>query len=64
VNDLYNLEVFNDIGQNMYTNKIDVKANTTSTINLPSTDWAKGMYFIKAQANIKNQITSLKFIKN
>lgn len=64
VNDLYNLEVFNDIGQNMYSNKIEVKANTTSTINLPSTDWAKGMYFINAQANIKNQITSLKFIKN
>jgi hypothetical protein len=63
-NDQYNLEVFNDIGQNMYANKIEVKANTTTNVNLPSADWAKGMYFIKAQSNNKQKTTITKFIKN
>ncbi len=60
----FNLSVFNDIGQNMYSDKIATKANTNTNILLPSNDWAKGMYLIKIQSTSNQQSSCLKFIKN
>ncbi|MFN8237495.1 MAG: T9SS type A sorting domain-containing protein [Chitinophagales bacterium] len=63
VDDVYALEVFNAIGQNMLSKQVLVKSGIINNTNLSSVDWAKGMYIVKVQSQLKKEIRGIRFIK-
>lgn len=63
-NDQYSIEAYDYLGQNMFTSKLDTKANIISNIQIPSSNWATGIYLIKAKSLNNSSSKSLKFIKN
>ena len=62
--DEYSLDTYDVIGQLMYAANVNVKSNTITKIELPSNDWAKGVYFIKIRTLSKNNTECIRFLKD
>ncbi len=62
--DRYIVNVFNDIGQLIYNDIITTAAGTVSKIELPASEWTKGMYIIKVQSDDNKTSKGIKFIKS
>jgi hypothetical protein len=63
IDDEYTLETYNAIGQLMFSNVTKVKSNIPERIDIPSNDWAKGVYIIKVHSYNNKNIDGIRFIK-
>jgi hypothetical protein len=59
----YKIDTYNALGQMMYSNKITGKSNVASNIELPTNEWAKGMYVVKVASENSKDVKGIKFIK-
>ncbi len=59
----YLLETYNAIGQLMFSDEIAVKSNLATTYQIPSHDWARGMYVVKLRTEKSKEIKGIRFIK-
>lgn len=64
VDDLYSIKTFNAIGQLMYNQTIEIQKGISTLVNLPSNDWAKGVYIINVLTTHKKETQGIRFIKD
>lgn len=59
----YTIDTYNAIGQLMFSSMTKIKSNIATKVDLPSNDWAKGVYIIKVESINNKNIEGIRFIK-